>query len=688
VGYSQYNKDILLQSSSDGDLQVITVSPVAVTKGCRSSEDSNNNNINNSNNNGFEVVEPTIIGQQPKRDGPRTRSQSDSVRPRRTPGGLVRSPMAVIQNGDNNNKVIGNTAVGTATATSLFERSPLFAPNTPQQVIKVCGAAITEIPPTPSPARQRYLGAEGSRPLASPQIRIVHDSGGGMGRTSRKSRARPLVLPSPVPPTPPKQSSSTKKPPSVPGGGGPITSKENADKARPSSSPPPPPPPPPGNGPPPPPPPPGGGPPPPPPPGGLRKVDPLIRRRLHWVKLPPHKTMGTVFGTLPDVTTIHFPNENDLKAEFCMKRSEAKQTKNNTVKAASTKSDVPHVMDQKRANNIAIVLRSGLKMPYADIRKAILLMDFNTLTSQHLESLLSILPTSDELDLLSKYHGDPSLLNEACQFFVEIRGIPRGGLRLEVMLYRSLFTARTEEIFQQLDVITSATEQSSSSPEWRKVLMYTLAIGNFLNNNMAGAKVKGFKLETVLKLKDTKSFKKNSFTLLHLLCTAMGNNDVPLTEQLKSVPKAARLSLDEIRHEIALLNEGHTRIEREIVQASCDVVTGEPDLFKTQMFQFSADAQDELESLSREFDVVKSNFVRVVSFYGEDLNVTCTDFFGTLSSFIEYYSHATNDNLLDLLVKERKEKSKAGLEASRKQMAERRKKRAATVSSDNILVKK
>lgn len=57
------------------------------------------------------------------------------------------------------------------------------------------------------------------------------------------------------------------------------------------------------------------------------------------------------------------------------------------------------LIDSKRARNVEILLRSVFKMEDRHIRTAIVELDTSVLSSDRLQQLISILPTSDEVSL-------------------------------------------------------------------------------------------------------------------------------------------------------------------------------------------------------------------------------------------------------------------------------------------------
>ena len=181
-------------------------------------------------------------------------------------------------------------------------------------------------------------------------------------------------LPPPPPPPPPgaKTPPPPPPPPPPPGGKGPPP-------------PPPQPPPPGGKGPPPPPPPPPPGgkgpPPPPPPPGGPKNSVKLVKkssspkaklRQFHWSKVKAASTAATVWGTVSAQNSS--VDLSKLEAQFTIQPN-----KKEKAAVAKKKSNVVHIVDMRRSHKISIEL-GGIRVPFPDIKAALLAMDESVLT--------------------------------------------------------------------------------------------------------------------------------------------------------------------------------------------------------------------------------------------------------------------------------------------------------------------
>ena len=171
----------------------------------------------------------------------------------------------------------------------------------------------------------------------------------------------PGGAPPPLPPSPSITTGPPPPPPPMPGGGG--------------------------GGPPPPPPPLDGGPPPPPPMGGsavAKKANEAPRVKMSnvfWAKVPNNQLKKTIWTELND-ESVDIDVE---RLEMFFKRDEAKKglgggnggegtSDGSAGAAAEEENTVVHLLDQRRANNVGIVLK-GLKLPVEVIKETFVRLD-------------------------------------------------------------------------------------------------------------------------------------------------------------------------------------------------------------------------------------------------------------------------------------------------------------------------
>lgn len=508
-------------------------------------------------------------------------------------------------------------------------------------------------PPVPPAAPNFSAGAGGPPPPPpppppsappAPDMAAASSSGGSM--------------PGPPPPPPPP-------PPGPPGasigalGGG---------------APPPPPPPPPGGaaGAPPPPPPLPAGLVPPPPPGMLGAPKPpalpLIpkkkRKALFWNKIPAHSLSRTVWNDMPEASVDVTGEIERIDELFAIGSKpvaappDAKQT--------GRKANPTTLLDLTRAQNVSIVL-TRIKVPFAEVRMALLQCDESKLSVDNLKSIKSCLPTTEELELVRDYDGDVGALSKADQFFKEMLGIPRLSERLACMVYMRKFELDLEELKPDLRILKHAADEMNASAKFRKVLHTVLTIGNVLNSATFRGEAAGFQLGDLLKLKDTKPSQPKAATptLLHYLVRVLNQTDKTLVgflDDCSHVEAAARLSTQAIMQSIAALVAGHEAVQNEKATLDRIGISSQSDRFVTVTAEFLRQSVPQIKALQLAGSTIQTSLSQLLSYFGEDATQTKPeDFFGLVSSFGQALMRAEEDTL--------QADRKAELEEQKKQKA-------------------
>ncbi|XP_071694438.1 formin-like protein 20 [Rutidosis leptorrhynchoides] len=434
------------------------------------------------------------------------------------------------------------------------------------------------------------------------------------------------------PPPPPPLPSGPPPPPPPPGGGGP----------------PPPPPPPGGGGAPPPPPPPGGGgaPGPPPPPGplgapgppggpppppgrlggpgrGRGRGGPAVKKSnlkpLHWNKVA-RVVKGSLWEELQRVSDAQSSSEFDMsELEKLFPAVVPKKTnpKDAEKKKASAKPEKIQLIDMRRANNTEIML-TKVKMPLPDITDAILAMDDTLLDIDQVENILKFCPTKEEMDQLKNFTGDIETLGKCEQYFLELMKVPRMETKLNCFLFKIQFNTQLAEFKKSLNIVNSACEEVRMSIKLKEVMKKILHLGNILNQGTARGAAVGFKLDSLLKLNDTRS-STCKMTLMHYLCKVIAQKNPDLLdfhEDLVSLEAATKIQLKILAEEMQALISGLRKVKQELDACANDGPISEG--FHKTLKEFMGNADAEVTSVTNFYSVVGKNADGLALYFGED----------------------------------------------------------------------
>eukprot|EP00698_Gefionella_okellyi_P016332 TRINITY_DN4672_c0_g1_i2.p1 TRINITY_DN4672_c0_g1~~TRINITY_DN4672_c0_g1_i2.p1 ORF type:complete len:1571 (+),score=391.98 TRINITY_DN4672_c0_g1_i2:471-4715(+) len=346
-------------------------------------------------------------------------------------------------------------------------------------------------------------------------------------------------------------------------------------------------------------------------------------KQFHWNKVPLHKLQESFWSSSDVGATQVNIDASELEDLFIAQESKRKIE-------AESESTVKTLLDQRRANNVAIAL-SKIGMSYAEIRNAIAKVDTDSLTADNLTNMLKVCPTNEELELIRSYKGDISRLTEADQFFAAISDLPNLRVRLESFVFRSSFDQQLHYLREQLSVIIAACQELKDSTRFTRLLEVILQLGNTLNQSGHAGNARGFKLDSLLKMADMKQTNRNT-TLLHYLVQLLHTKMPELLsfpDDLAHMPRAVRTSTVAIRTDIQALRAQCQTLNEELKRVAPD------DLFAIKMGEFAAMAETEIAAVEALFATAMEQFASAAKYYAEDPEQTKPEaFFEMLHNFI------------------------------------------------------
>ncbi|KAH0914712.1 hypothetical protein HID58_029158 [Brassica napus] len=178
---------------------------------------------------------------------------------------------------------------------------------------------------------------------------------------------------------------------------------------------------------------------------------------------------------------------------------------------------------------ITEIMLTKIKIPLPDMLSAVLALDSSVLDIDQVENLIKFCPTKEEMELLRQarselyqrkiliYTGDKEMLGKCEQFFLELMKVPRIEAKLRVFGFKITFASQAEDLKSCLNTINAATKEVKESAKLRQIMQTILTLGNALNQGTARGSAVGFKLDSLLKLSDTRA-RNNKMTLMHYLC--------------------------------------------------------------------------------------------------------------------------------------------------------------------------
>ncbi|KAK1418414.1 hypothetical protein QVD17_27558 [Tagetes erecta] len=522
-------------------------------------------------------------------------------------------------------------------------------------------------PPTVAPAKEKPETKSGSYtpvppppPLPPPPPTITLKE-----TPSRKSELHPTpspppapaplpssVPPSPPPPAPNSSQSSINPPPPPPPIAPPINQNEKGSVV--------PPPPPPSRGanlP--------GAPAPPPPLGRGRGLSLTMTKNqnakklkpLHWLKLT-----RAVQGSLWDETqksdeAVKTPEIDikELENLFSAANPNADKGRAKSKPAAiANKPEKVQLIDHRRAYNCEIML-SKVKIPLDELMDYVLALDDSALDADQVDNLIKFCPTKEEMELLKGYKGEKDKLGKCEQFFMELMKVPRTESKLRVFSFKLQFGSQVSDLRKSLNSVNSVVEQVRNSSKFKRVMQTILSLGNALNQGTARGSAVGFRLDSLLKLTDTRA-RNTRMTLMHYLCKVLADKLPELldfSKDLNSLEPASKVQLKFLAEEMQTISKGLEKVVQELSTAENDGPVSEK--FLKALKEFLCSAEGEARALASLYSLVGKNVDSLILYFGEDpARCPYEHVVSTLKNFVRLFNQAHEENCKQLEAEKKK----------------------------------
>ncbi|CAN1306441.1 Formin-like protein 14 [Linum perenne] len=275
------------------------------------------------------------------------------------------------------------------------------------------------------------------------------------------------------------------------------------------------------------------------------------------------------------------------------------------------------LVDLRRAYNCEIML-SKVKMPLPEMISAILNLDSSTLDIDQVENLIKFCPTKEEMETLKNFTGDKEMLGKCEQFFMELMTVPRVEAKLRVFAFRITFSSQVNDLRCNLNTVNDAAREVKESEKLRQIMQTILTLGNALNQGTARGSAVGFKLDSLLKLSDTRA-RNNKMTLMHYLCKLLAEKMPTLLDfgkDLVHLEAASKIQLKTLAEEMQAVSKGLEKVEQELAASENDgaISIG----FQKVLKNFLHTAEAEVRTLISLYSEVGRNADALSQYFGED----------------------------------------------------------------------
>lgn len=334
-------------------------------------------------------------------------------------------------------------------------------------------------------------------------------------------------------------------------------------------------------------------------------------------------------------------------------------------KSVGSKTEKVHLVDLRRANNTEIML-TKVKMPLSDMMAAALAMDESILDVDQVENLIKFCPTKDEMELLKNYTGDKETLGKCEQFFLELMKVPRVESKLRVFSFKIQFGAQISEFKKSLNTVNSACDEVRNSLKLKEIMKKILYLGNTLNQGTARGSAVGFKLDSLLKLTDTRA-SNSKMTLMHYLCKVLASKSPALLDfhqDLVSLEAGTKIQLKSLAEEMQAIIKGLEKVKQEFSASENDGPVS--DIFRKTLKEFIGVAEIEVATVTNLYSVVGRNADALALYFGEDpARCPFEQVTATLLNFVRMFRKAHDENCKQAELEKKKAQKEAEMEKAK-----------------------
>nr|KAJ0202857.1 hypothetical protein LSAT_V11C500236600 [Lactuca sativa] len=205
------------------------------------------------------------------------------------------------------------------------------------------------------------------------------------------------------------------------------------------------------------------------------------------------------------------------------------------------------------------------------------------------------------------------------QYILDLMKVPRMDAKLRAFLFKIKFNIQlTTEFRTSLNTVNSACDELRRSTKLKEIMKRILYLGNTLNQGTTRGAAVGFKLDSLLKLTDTRS-STSKMTLMHYLCKAFASKSPSLLDfhkDLVSLEAASKIQLKVLAEEMQAILKGLEKVKQELAASANDGPISEG--FRKTLKEFIGQVEAEMTSVSDFYSVVCRNADALAIYFGED----------------------------------------------------------------------
>ena len=280
---------------------------------------------------------------------------------------------------------------------------------------------------------------------------------------------------------------------------------------------------------------------------------------------------------------------------------------------------------------------------------AILKIDSKVLNLDIVTRMQRLMPKDDVIDQILTFEGTYNDLGLGEQFICTLFSVPRILSRLRCIAYLYRFQEENSEILPDITIIRAGVKEIQSSPEFSFILQLLLVTGNYLNGSSFRGNAYGFKIQSLLNLRNTSSNSESSTpTLLHFIARTIASKNpacLVFLDKMPNAKSASRISAKSVVAGVRELASGFKFVKQETSEPHISVPD---DAFREVFDKFVEKSGKKLKSLQDRVLLMSKELAAMLDAFGEDSSdIDASErFFNTISTFALDLQSAHAENMM------------------------------------------
>ncbi|CAD8063926.1 unnamed protein product [Paramecium sonneborni] len=339
-------------------------------------------------------------------------------------------------------------------------------------------------------------------------------------------------------------------------------------------------------------------------------------KTLNWILIQPQNLKNTIYEQI-------YKETYEIDTKYLETYFYKIQTSSSTQQQNSDNTVIKKVVQTKiqliatdRCKNIELVL-GKIKVPNALIMKSLLSIDLNILNDSAIDSLDTIIPTDEEIKIVSEFSGQRDLLGVVETFIDNIKQINGFQYRIRSLKFRSVYDDYKQDLIDKMAILTSRFQEIRNLQGLQKILLITLSIGNFLNAKTPRGKALGFKMEALDICAEIKtSDNQNNNLLLYIIekTEQIIGNEIISEEKIKSFEILQRVPVHQLVVDLGDIKKGCSFIKK-----AMDSQTDDPQDLVEQKFKDGYESiTKDIEELDKQMNRLEEEYRTCAQYYGEN----------------------------------------------------------------------